>query len=382
MLNRISQSIYFKEEPHMKGFKRAVVATALALVVGVGALGLQTVRANEVIGTTHDTAPVAETVEIDLSEIGTSDWVRFYGAEYEMMVRKDIPAPRITNIREIAGEEIASRGAGNDSRFILSWDEAEATTPTAEEINPRRFTHIRTTTYMEIGFAFDVPFVNANIQQLHVYAGTWEGTILLEFLIDDVVVYEYLFGVEGDARNVWNHAMIEFQLTNPASVASVQLTMYERHTDEWGGGSLFLSAIALAELEGTAPAESGPTASEGGELRFVIGSANYTLNGTTRTATAAAFLYEVDGGVRTMVPLRAVAEGLGGTANWVDGAAEITVDGQTVRVYPGAENALPDGMGYAINQEGTVFVPLRFVGETFGATPDWDGAAQAAYVRW
>lgn len=130
-----------------------------------------------------------------------------------------------------------------------------------------------------------------------------------------------------------------------------------------------------------APPEVTPDLPEGGNnvLRFLADTVNYTLNGETRTSANPTFV--TDAG-RTMVPLRNVAEAFGGTPSWDETTltAVISRPGQDdLRMQAGVD--LGDGM-YAMNEGGSIFVPLRFVADAFGAEVDWDPAARAAYVYW
>lgn len=109
-------------------------------------------------------------------------------------------------------------------------------------------------------------------------------------------------------------------------------------------------------------------------LRFGVGSSTYTRNGTPITIEAAPF--NQDG--RVMVPLRAIGEALNATFAFENNTA--IVDTGAFRLELPIGVSLAGGMGTPVIVEGRTFVPLGFIAETIGATPRWDGGANAAYI--
>lgn len=93
----------------------------------------------------------------------------------------------------------------------------------------------------------------------------------------------------------------------------------------------------------------------------------------------------VDG--RTLVPLRAIFEGLGASVDW-DGATRTvmsTLDDTTVVMtvdsavmYKNDQAVTLDVPAKIVN--GRTMVPVRAVGEAFGADVRWDGATRTVYV--
>ena len=83
---------------------------------------------------------------------------------------------------------------------------------------------------------------------------------------------------------------------------------------------------------------------------------------------------------RTMVPLRAIAEGLGAEVDWDDvtRTVSITREGQTA--YVTIDAPLPGGMGTAVMQNDRTFVPVRYVSEVLGAEVRWDDVNRAVYI--
>ncbi len=81
---------------------------------------------------------------------------------------------------------------------------------------------------------------------------------------------------------------------------------------------------------------------------------------------------------RTMVPMRAVFEGLGMTVSWDDITRRVTATGggKEIVLTVGSENALVNGEGVDLDSppiiiEGRTLVPLRFIGEASGLRVFW-----------
>jgi len=113
-------------------------------------------------------------------------------------------------------------------------------------------------------------------------------------------------------------------------------------------------------------------------LRFAIGQAEYTHNGSTRTADAAPFIDAAYS--RTMVPLRVVAEALGARVDWIEETrtVEIYLDGIMLNMPLGT--ALPGGMGEPMISNDRTFVPIAYVVQMLGGDVRWDGDNRAVYI--
>lgn len=93
----------------------------------------------------------------------------------------------------------------------------------------------------------------------------------------------------------------------------------------------------------------------------------------------------VDG--RTLVPLRAIFEGLGASVDW-DGTTRTvtsTLDGTTVVMTVDSVVMVKNGEAVTLDVpakivNGRTMVPVRAVGEAFGADVRWDGATRTVYV--
>jgi|GEM_PF-1423597 len=113
-------------------------------------------------------------------------------------------------------------------------------------------------------------------------------------------------------------------------------------------------------------------------VRFVIGDTTYTIDRIPHESDVAPFIdpaYE-----RTMVPLRVLSEALGAEVEWIPETSTVQVhfDGDKHQLIVGLP--LPNEMGLPALYQDRVFVPLRYVVETFGATIRWDGRNSAVYI--
>jgi hypothetical protein len=86
---------------------------------------------------------------------------------------------------------------------------------------------------------------------------------------------------------------------------------------------------------------------------------------------------------RTLVPLRAIFETLGAKVDWDNDTKNITAtkDNMVINLKIGSRATKVNGKTVnldqaAIEMNGRTLVPLRFIGESLGATVNWDEATQ------
>ena len=124
-------------------------------------------------------------------------------------------------------------------------------------------------------------------------------------------------------------------------------------------------------------------AATGVELKMTVGKTDYTVNGETKTMDVAPIIANS----RTMLPVRYVAEALGATIAW-DGAtstATITTADTEVRITVGASEAVVNGKAVTLDspafiENSRTYMPVRFVAETLGGAVAWDGATSTATI--
>jgi hypothetical protein len=125
--------------------------------------------------------------------------------------------------------------------------------------------------------------------------------------------------------------------------------------------------------------EDPPVTADQTTLRFVIGQNSFTRNGVAQPALDAAPFIDAATG-RTMVPVAAVASGLGATVAWDRESRNVTIVLGDINLVLNADTDLPGGAGRPAIVEGRVFVPLAYVADELGAQTRWDRDAQAVYV--
>jgi hypothetical protein len=98
-------------------------------------------------------------------------------------------------------------------------------------------------------------------------------------------------------------------------------------------------------------------------------------------------------GDRTLVPVRAVAEAMGGTVGWdpVRRTATVTVGSNTLELTLGKNTALFNGTTTQIDSDpkvlpliinGRTMLPLRFVVESLGAQISYDPATKTITITY
>lgn len=81
---------------------------------------------------------------------------------------------------------------------------------------------------------------------------------------------------------------------------------------------------------------------------------------------------------RVFVPLRGVFESLGATVVYADGTINATRRGHTISLHIGSQQAVVDGQNQTVDVApfiigASTYVPLRFISQALGASVNWDG---------
>jgi len=106
---------------------------------------------------------------------------------------------------------------------------------------------------------------------------------------------------------------------------------------------------------------------------------NKTYKPIDKVSTVSPSLYKE----RTMIPIRAVMEEMGGTVSWDDSNQKITIDvqGRKIELWVGMRTYFVNGWEFALDAEPIVvnnrtLIPLRAVLEKLGCTVTWDSRTQ------
>ena len=146
-------------------------------------------------------------------------------------------------------------------------------------------------------------------------------------------------------------------------------------------------AFTIENLGGTVTTYGGGDApvapASGVELKMTLGKTTYTLNGEQKTMDVAPIIRNE----RTMLPVRYVAEALGAEIAW-DGAtstATLKTADTEIKITVGAKDATVNGQAVALDSPAFIendrtYMPVRFVAETLGGTVAWDGATSTATI--
>jgi hypothetical protein len=121
-----------------------------------------------------------------------------------------------------------------------------------------------------------------------------------------------------------------------------------------------------------------------------IGKSTFTVNGTSETLDSPPVIKNG----RTLVPIRAIIEALGGTTGWDGTARKATVifGGATLELWIGKNIAKVNGTATPIDStntkvvpeiiNGRTMLPLRFVSENLGCSVVWVDATKTIAITY
>ena len=121
-----------------------------------------------------------------------------------------------------------------------------------------------------------------------------------------------------------------------------------------------------------------------------IQSKYFTVNGETRTLDSPPVIKNN----RTLLPIRAVVEALGGTVGWdaTEKKVTISLSSTTIELWIGKSIAKVNDVSVQIDPQnaevvpvivdGRTMLPVRFVAENLGATVNWNGTTQTIAITY
>lgn len=133
----------------------------------------------------------------------------------------------------------------------------------------------------------------------------------------------------------------------------------------------------------------GSEAPKNGTITLQIGNPYLYVNGERRAIDSAGTAPVIMND-RTLLPVRAIMEAMGGTVGWdgTSSTASITIGGNTLYLRIGYDAAW-DNSGNTMSLDSApriindrTMMPIRAVAEYFGASVGWDGATSTASITW
>jgi len=147
----------------------------------------------------------------------------------------------------------------------------------------------------------------------------------------------------------------------------------------------FTNVLANHTIEATFAKQSTQTV-----IVLKIGSSSFTVNGEVRYLDSPPVIKNS----RTLVPIRAIVEALGGSISWDPTERKVTVSlgATTIELWIGKNTARVNGTNTPIDStnskvvpeiiNGRTMLPLRFVTENLGCTVQWDGSTQTITITY
>ena len=121
-----------------------------------------------------------------------------------------------------------------------------------------------------------------------------------------------------------------------------------------------------------------------------IGNSNFTVNDISNTLDSPPVIKNN----RTLLPIRAIIEALGGTVAWIPESKAITIrlGSTTIGLQIGNSTAVVNGNVMNIDStnskvvpeiiNGRTMLPLRFVTENLGCDVQWDGTTKTITITY
>lgn len=127
-----------------------------------------------------------------------------------------------------------------------------------------------------------------------------------------------------------------------------------------------------------------------GTIMMTLGKTMMLANGKWLEIDPGVATVPVLKNARTMLPIRALIESMGGTVDYLSSEEKVTVkwNGKTICVWIGKNNYTVDGIQKTMDvapyysNTGRTMIPMRFIIESLGCSIDWDGNTGTATVTY
>jgi len=126
-------------------------------------------------------------------------------------------------------------------------------------------------------------------------------------------------------------------------------------------------------------------------ISLYVGKTTYYVNDVKKELDAAPIIRES----RTLLPIRAVIEALGGTIDWDAKEQKVTINfkGSTIELWIGKNTARVNGENKLIDTTnpkvtpviippGRTMLPIRFIAENLGCLVGWDDALREVKITY
>lgn len=249
-------------------------------------------------------------------------------------------------------------------------------------------------------FSQVVPYTNSG--KLPYYIRRMNDIQIEVFLMNlpDAYAGNSLYSVNGSSRTpYYSIPMVVYADTDGDGEVTVEIDGNGTSISSMGQNSVNNSLAAATEsttlqestTETTTETVNSENVSLANKVAVQIGAYNITVNDKKVAIDAPAYIQLASSS--TMIPLRAVSQGVVGDESCVSWNADtktaiITFEGNEVRFTSGSNIAYVNGkaveMDYGVKAEITnsrMFVPFRALGEALGAEVSWDKESKTAYFN-
>ena len=154
-------------------------------------------------------------------------------------------------------------------------------------------------------------------------------------------------------------------------------------TDSGNDVSVISGEIDLGTIVGHTPS------SDSGVIQMVIGNPVFRVNGSSKAIDKQGSSPVIKGG-RTLLPVRAVIEAMGGSVEWNADARVVSMErnGKSLYMRIGDETVWnDDGDTYTLDSTPQIInsrtmLPIRFIAEYFDASVDWDADSKTISISY
>ena len=207
-------------------------------------------------------------------------------------------------------------------------------------------------------------------------------SVLSDLILDDIIIFQ-----ENEQNTISVGAGATLVVTDSCVLLTKPGNDYHFKIVIEPGATAILSQAAQDTFEimniGGTLETYGAASTEKTEIKMTIGDMNGYVNGVAKALDAAPIIRQN----RTMLPVRFVAENLGAAVAWdgVTSTATLTSGDIEIKITIGAATATVNGEEKPLDapafiENSRTYLPVRFVAEALGGTVAWDGVTSTATI--